>query len=137
MAWVRITQQDLISSLSKDEVDAFRTSADFESDPVEKQIAAVVAKVRSNIRASRTATLDPDPMTLPPSVVSDAMDYLRYEILTRMNVVVNESRTKAYERAVETFKEVANGTFKVEPGVDPVPAGSVAVPSISVKPPIL
>lgn len=137
MPWVRINEQDLIASLSKQELDAFRTSSDFESDPVEKQIAAVVAKVRSHIRASRTATLDPDPMTLPPSVVSDAMDFLRYVILTRHDIPVNESRTKAWESAKETFRDIASGKIKVEDGVEPVPSGSVAVPSISVKPPIL
>ena len=137
MAWRKVEESDLISSLSLKEVDAFRKSAEFEHDPVEQLLAGVVAKVRGYIRASRTVPLDPDESTIPEALVTDAMDYLRYEILTRMNVVVNESRTKAYERAVETFKEVANGSFKVEPGVDPVPAGSVAVPSISVKPPIL
>lgn len=137
MAWRKVFEADLISALSLKEIDSFRTSAEFEHDPVDQLLAGVVAKVRGYIRASRTVALDPDESTIPEALVSDAMDYLRYEILTRMNVVVNESRTKAYERAVETFKEVANGTFKVEPGVEPVPAGSVAVPSISVKPPIL
>lgn len=137
MAWRTVTESDLVSSLSHQEVEAFRRSADFEHDPVERQLAGVVAKVRGYIRASRTVALDPNEATIPESLVSDAMDYLRYEILTRMNIVVNESRTKAYERALETFKEVANGTFKVEPGVEPLPADSVAAPSISVKPPIL
>lgn len=137
MAWRKVTESDLISSLSQKEVNAFRTSSEFEHDPVEQLLAGIVAKVRGYIRASRTVALDPDESKIPEALVSDAMDYVRYEILTRMNLVVNESRTKAYERAVETFKEVANGTFKVEPGVEPVPASSVAAPSISVKPPIL
>ena len=137
MAWRKVSESDLIASLSQKEVDAFRKSAEFENDPVERLLAGVVAKVRGYIRASRTVPLDPDESTIPEALVTDAMDYLRYEILTRMNVVVNESRTKAYERAVETFKEVANGTFKVEPGVEPVPSGTVAAPSISVKPPVL
>lgn len=137
MHWRKVTESDLTSSLSQSEVEAFRRSADFEHDPVEKQLAGVVAKVRGYIRASRTVALDPDETTIPESLVSDAMDFLRYEILTRLDIVVNESRTKAYERALETFKEVANGTFKVEPGVEPLPTGAVAAPSISVNPPIL
>lgn len=137
MAWRKVTESDLISSLSQEEVNAFRRSAEFEHDPVEQLLGGIVAKVRGYIRASRTVALDPDEATIPESLVSDAMDYVRYEMLTRMDIVVNESRTKAYERAVETFKAVANGDFKVEPGVEPVPSGSVAAPSISVKPPIL
>ena len=137
MAWRKVFEADLISSLSLEEIDAFRKSANFEHDPVDQLLAGVVAKVRGYIRASRTVSLDPDETTIPESLVTDAMDYLRYEILTRMNVAVNESRTKSYERALETFKDVANGTFKVEPGLTPVPEDAVAAPSISVKPPIL
>ena len=135
--WRKVHEADLISALPLKEIDAFRKSAEFGHDPVDQLLAGVVAKVRGYIRASRTVPLDPDESTIPEALVSDAMDYLRYEILTRMNVVVNESRTKAYERAVETFKEVATGSFKVEPGVEPVPSGSIAAPDISVKPPIL
>lgn len=137
MAWRKVEESDLIASLSQDEVDAFRRSADFEHDPIDRQIAAVVGKVRGYIAASRTVALDPDPATLPEALVSDAMDYLRFEILSRLDVVVNESRTKAWESAKETFRDVSTGKIRVEPGVEPVPAGSVAVPSISVKPPIL
>ena len=137
MAWRKITEADLTAALSQHEIAGFRKSSDFEHDPVEELLASVTAKVRGYIRASRTVVLDPDEATIPESLVSDAMAYLRYEILTRMDKGVNESRTKSYERALETFKEVANGDFKVEPGVEPLPAGTVAAPSISVKPPIL
>ena len=51
---------------------------------------------------------------LPESLISPAMDYMRFNILTRMNLVVNESRTKAYENAKELFDQLLRGEFVPE-----------------------
>lgn len=137
MAWRKITEADLTAALSQLEIAGFRKSSDFEHDPVEELLASVTAKVRGYIRASRTVALNPDEATIPEALVSDAIAIVRYEVLTRQNLVVNESRTKAYDDANATLKEVAGGKFTVEPGVTPTPDNAIAAPSISVKPPIL
>ena len=43
MSWRKVTESDLVASLAQNEVEAYRTSGDFEHDPVEQQIAAAVA----------------------------------------------------------------------------------------------
>lgn len=106
----KVHEADLNASLSLNEIDAFRKSA-LDDDPVEAQIASVVAYVRGCIRAGGKATLSREEDFLPESLILPAMDYLRYQILTRMNLVVNESRTKAYEKAFELFNEVRKGEF--------------------------
>ena len=116
--WIKVREADLTATLALAEVDAFRRSADFESDPIDNQIRRTCAYVRGCIRtggALKEAQMHPEPDWLPESLVSPAMDYLRYQILTRMNQVVNESRTKAYERACHTFDELRRGDFVPEP----------------------
>lgn len=106
----KVHEADLNASLSLAEIDAFRKSA-LDGDPVEAQIASVVAYVRGCIRSGGKAVLSREEDYLPESLILPAMDYLRYQILTRMNLVVNESRTKAYEKALELFNEVRKGEF--------------------------
>jgi hypothetical protein len=99
MSWRKVTESDLVASLAQNEVEAYRTSGDFEHDPVEQQIAAAVAYVRGCIRTGGKARLSKDESLLPESLVIPTMDYLRYNVLTRKGNVVNESRTNAYEKA--------------------------------------
>lgn len=109
--WRKVTESDLNAALSQNEIDAFRNSADFEHDPVESQIRHVCAYVRGIIRSGGKCRLAADEQSLPESLVSPAMDYLRYQILTRMNVNVNDSRTRAYDSARTIFDEIRNGHY--------------------------
>lgn len=111
MSWRKVQECDLEATLSQDEISAFRKSADFEHDPVEAQLRQACAYVRSIIRSGGKCRPAADESTLPESLISPAMDYLRHQILTRMNVVVNESRTRAYEQALKLFDEIRSGRF--------------------------
>ncbi len=127
--WRKVNESHLNAALSDKEIEAFRKSADFEHDPVESQIRQVVAYVRGIIRSGGKCRLAADESTLPESLISPAMDYLRYQLLTRMNLVVNESRTKAYEAAQELFNDVRSGRFIPESDAETEPdkvAGSPA-----------
>ena len=114
MAWRKITEQDLVSALSRAEVEAFRRSADFDADPVEAQISDTVAFVRGAIRTGGKCRLCPDEQTLPASLARPAMNHLRYELLTRMNVVPNEARKSAWKMAQELFEELRDGKYVPE-----------------------
>ncbi len=114
MAWRTITESDLLSALSGAEVEAFRRSADFETDPVERQIADAAEYVRGLIRSGGAAKLSSTEGALPPALIPATVDYLRYRLLTRHNIVVNESRTKAYEDALELFEKVRSGDYVPE-----------------------
>ena len=121
--WRKVQEADLVSSLSLKEVDAFRKSAEFEHDPVEKQIRGTCAYVRGCIRTDGAKVrMAREEDWLPESLIPPAMDYLRYNILTRMNVVVNESRTKSYDNAVALFDQLRRGDYVPESELaDPEP----------------
>ncbi len=114
MGWRKVTETDLTSALSRAEVEAYRAGSDIDSDPVEASIADVVAQVRGYIRTGGAAVLDPDESTLPASLVRPAMNYLRYEILTRMDIVPNDARKAAWEKAQELFEQIRKGEYVPE-----------------------
>lgn len=110
MSWRKVTEDDLVSALAQGEIDAYRRSA--VNDPVGPQIKAEVAYVRGVIRSAPTRVkMNPDEETLPESLILPTMDHLRFSILMRMNQSANESRTKAYENAVQLFRDIRAGSF--------------------------
>ena len=121
--WRKVLEADLVSSLSLKEVDAFRKSAEFEHDPVDQLIRGTCAYVRGCIRSGGAKVrMAREEDWLPESLIPPAMDYLRFSILTRMNVVVNESRTKSYEQALALFDQLRRGDFVPESELaDPEP----------------
>ena len=125
MAWRKVTEQDLTSALSREEIDGIRSSADFETEPVGLRIAETVAYVRGCIRSGGRTRLADDPTTLPESLIGPAMNKLRVELLTRFDVTVNETRQKLYEDAEKLFKEVMTGDYAPE-GDDETPATAPA-----------
>lgn len=112
-AWRKVTETDLTSALSAAEVGAFKQSAG-RGQPVAQQIAETVAFVRGCIRSGGRCKADADETTLPESLVAPAMDWLRFRFLTRMNLAVNEARTKLYEDARRLFDAIARGEYVPE-----------------------
>lgn len=121
--WRKVLEADLTASLALNEIDAYRKSADFEHDPVESQIRQVCGYVRGCIRTGGAKVrMAREEDWLPESLISPAMDYLRFQLLTRKNVNVNESRTKAYEASLALFDQLRRGDFVPESEfVDPEP----------------
>jgi len=110
--WRKVHEADLISRLSMAEIDAFRQSDGGSADIIHEQIAAQVAFVRGIIRSAPTRVqLSSDETYLPESVIGPAMDHLRFNMLTRMDLKVNDSRTKAYEQACLLFDQIRKGDF--------------------------
>lgn len=112
MAWRRITVEDITSALSSAEIDAFGES--WPSDTASANIDEVTAYVRGVIRSSpHAATLGPEG-TLPDSLILPTVDYLRFRLLTRFDLTVNEARTKAYDDAKEVFDRIRSGEYVPE-----------------------
>ena len=132
MAWRAPTDDDLLSLLAQKEIDAFRKSAEFGTDPVPVQMANTVELVRGYIRAAGVR-LGPEG-TIPPALIVPAMCVLRFNYLTRQRLKVDEDRRKAYEDALATFKDVANGKLAVEPVEEP-PADAASPHSPAFAPP--
>lgn len=110
--WRKLTENDLVSALSREEVDAYR--ADFEIDPVPELLGQTTAYVRGYIRTNGSVRMDPDETTVPQSCVGPAMDYLVISILKRIGIEPNEVRKTAREEAVAYFRDIAAGKNKPE-----------------------
>lgn len=109
--WRKPTEDDLVATLSRKEVDAYR--GDFEIEAVELLLSDTVAYVRTYISSNGNVRMDPDETTLPASCISPAMDYAAFKLLKRRNVKVNADRETAYNDAMTYFRDVAAG--KVNP----------------------
>ena len=107
MNWKKLTEDDLVTTLSRAEVDAFKN--DFEIDAVERLLADPTAEVRGYIDAGRKCRMSPDASTLLPMLVTPTLEVAAFRILKRLDIVPNEARTKAYERALSLFEKVAAG----------------------------
>lgn len=125
MAWRIVTEQDLNATLSRTEIESFRRSS-VDGDPVDAQIASAVAYVRGIVRSSPARVRLGPEGTLPESLVLPAMERLRFSILTRMDIPVNESRRLSYEKAEELLEKVRSGAFIPEGDGEETGGGDVA-----------
>ena len=105
--WRKPTENDMVATLSRKEVDAYKN--DFEIEAVEQLLSDTTAYVRSYIRSNGNVRMDPDESTIPASCISTAMDYAAYKLLKRHNLKVNESRENAYNDALTYFRDIAAG----------------------------
>ena len=112
--WRKPTEEDLVATLSRAEVDAFKADGSFSSDPVQQVLARTVEMVRGKCATSPAVRLCPDVETIPGSLMAAAMDFAAYDVLTRLNVEVNEDRRRKREWAQAQFDAVASGKLSVE-----------------------
>jgi hypothetical protein len=103
--WRKLTEDDLVATLSRREVDGYKD--DFEIDAVAVLLADTTAWARGYIRSNGEVRMDPDETTLPASCVSPAMDYAALKVLKRLNIEPKEVRKTAYKEAIAFFREVA------------------------------
>ena len=109
MAWRQPQLKDIAATLSQKELDAYRQAPDFASgaDPVTDLLARTAAFVRGKIRANGRVKMSPDPLEIPASLVSTAMDYAAYDVLKRQPVKMTEERQRAREQAIAELDKVA------------------------------
>lgn len=107
--WREITEADVVSTLSRKEVDAYQKSTDEGTVPIEELCRRTAQMVRSYIRAGARVNVSADGETIPEGLISPACDYLAFDILKRMPVPVGEDRRRAREQAIALFDELAAG----------------------------
>ena len=127
--WRKPTEDDLVATLSRIEVDAYRK--DFEIEAVERLLSDTAAYVRTYIRSNGNVRMDPDESTLPASCISPAMDYAAFKLLKRRNVKVNADRETAYNDALTYFRDIAAGKTNPE-SYGSVPTDTSGGPAIEV-----
>jgi len=113
--WTELTEEGLHAALAAAEAEAFRRSAGAGADPVAEELANTAAFVRGCVRSGGRAAVPPGALRVPRSLARAAYDIARYNILTRVNLPVNESRARAWESARTLLEEVRRGAYAPEP----------------------
>ena len=134
MAWRAVTEDDLLTRMSGDELAALRESSlgTGQSDPVSEHIDQVTEMVRGYIAAHSANTLG-ESGTLPERLIRPACDILVMDVSTRSGGIlidISDTRKTAHDNAVRLLEQVAQGNYAVE---QPETAGddSEAAPSPS------
>ena len=137
MAWKQPTQDDFFATLDAEEAALFARNENDDRTPIDLQIAMTVSHVRGFIRSGRKCRMPSDESLLPDMLITPAMDFAAFNLLKRLRRNVNESRTKAYDRACSLFEKIGQGAIVPEDyGEDPAqvePETSLARPSIAAK----
>lgn len=132
MGWREVTGRDLRAALSDGETRAFSASDGFSEAALDETVANAVAHVRGFVRSGRRCRMAPDARLLPDMLAAPTLDFAAFNLLKRFNRPVNESRTKAYERACALFEKVGTGLLTPEDwgeAPDAVAAAAPAAPS--------
>ena len=113
MSWRKPVLRDIAAKLNQKELDEFRASPDFvsDADPVGDILELTAESVRGFCRSNKQLKMCPTAATIPEGLMTFAMDYAAFDILKRINIVPNEARKAAWEKAVDLFEKVASGTF--------------------------
>ena len=114
MAWRKATEADIIATLSREEVEAYRTSSDFEDDPIARLLDRTASFVRGYLATNGNIRMSPDDHEIPEATISPAMDYLAVDILKRLDINPSDARRDARREAVTYFDKIATGKLTVE-----------------------
>ena len=118
MAWARITEADLLTKISGDELETFRATAlgSGQVDPVEPAITTVTNLVRGHVRANPVNTLGAEG-TIPKELLGPALDLLVIEIQKRcagLLIDLSDTRKRAADTAMNILSRVASKQFAIE-----------------------
>ncbi|MBR4523248.1 MAG: DUF1320 family protein [Kiritimatiellae bacterium] len=114
MDWVTLSEADLAATISQREIDAFRQDASTDgTDAVQALLDRTAATVRVYLASNTAVRLDPDPLAIPPGLVSPACAIAAYDILKRLPVPVGEDRKNAKDEAMAMLSKIASGQLNV------------------------
>lgn len=117
MAWLVISEADLLTRVSGAELEAFRSAAlaTGQADPVADLFVQITNEIHGYLPAT---VLPPAATAIPSRLLGAALDRVIWELMKRPGAVImddaNQSRAKANDKATALFKLVASGEFKIE-----------------------
>jgi hypothetical protein len=130
MAWIEITEADLLTVLSGPELSSYRSAAlaSGQADPVAPTVAQVVALARGHVAGCRANTLGAG-CTLPEKLKAPALDVIAYRIPSRVNIKAGVARRELHDQALRLFEQVSQGRFDIEePAVAAAESSGASVP---------
>lgn len=119
MAWITITEADILTVLSADELDAYRAAsiADDQPDPVAPTILQVTDVIRGYVGGNRANQLGAT--GIPSKLLAPALDLIAVRIPLRVGKTPKEGRKTAGEAAIKLLEQVAAGRFDIEEPLTP------------------
>lgn len=136
MAWIEITEADILTVMSGPELEAFRAAAraDGQADPVAPTISQVIDLVRGYVGGNTVNILGPE-ATIPSKLLAPAIDIIAVRIPGRVGKAPKAGRKDAADNAIKLLEQVARGAFDIEEPVEPGPdQPSAGRPSFSGRP---
>ena len=123
MSWREITDEDVLNSLTGPETAAFRSAAlrDGQDDPLPEIIITVTDEVRGYIGGCSNNRLEAG-ATLPRAVIHHAVAIIRYRLISRLPISINDAREQEYKDARSFLKDVAACRVVIEQPSTPAPA---------------
>lgn len=116
MAWIVITEADVITKLSGPEKAAMNSAAlqPAQIPPLPEVIEQVVKEVRGYVAACARNTLG-DGLTIPDELLGTAINRIRFEFATRLPVpaFITKAREDANVAAITLLRDVAACAFAV------------------------
>jgi len=119
MAWISITEADLLTAISGLELQAYRDAAlaDEQADPVAPTIAQVTDLVRGYVGGWKENVLGPNG-TIPQKLLAPAVDIIVARIPGRVGKTPKQGRDDARKAAIAVLEQVASGKFDIEEPVE-------------------
>lgn len=116
MAWITITEDDVITKLSGPEKAAMNSAAlqALQTAPLPEIIEQVTKEIRGYVAACARNTLG-DGLTIPDELLGTAVNRIRYEFATRLPVssLLTEDSRRANEAAITLLRDVAACSFAI------------------------
>lgn len=136
MGWRKPDIDDIYATLTKDEVEVYRASAQWTSDPIKRLCDRAAAYVRGHLKSNGRVKMSPNEEEIPEATISPAMDYLAFDILKRLGGSISDARSEARRQAIAFFGQIASGEIKVEDYGETAGLENPRI-AIGIKPPVL
>src|SRR5688572_11984930 len=119
MAWIAITEADVLTVLSGPELDGYRNAAKAvgQTDPVAPTIGQVTDRVRGYVGGCKQNTLGL--AGIPQKLLAPALDIIAVRIPKRVNQNPKAGRQSAHDEAVKLLELVAKCMFDIEEPATP------------------
>lgn len=131
MAWITLTEDDIITKLSGPEKAAMNSAAlqALQTAPLPEVIEQIVKEIRGYVAACARNTLG-DGLTIPDELLGAAVTRVRFELATRLPVpsLLTEDRRRANETAITLLRDVAACSFAIVAPATPT-SDEVGAPS--------
>lgn len=136
MSWRAITEADVVSKISSDELEAIRAAAlaSGQVDPVASEIDSVTELVRGYVASSGVEMDTDNPTYIPERLIGPAVKILVVDIPARvagMALDENDVRRDAKKEAIRLLEQVASGKYSIEDPTTGSESNEAKTPSYS------